>query len=155
MPLIKGAIIFEAWHFENEVRYEILEAPLADLVGLVYVKNKNQAFQYNRLKSPEQFQQISGPPRFSPLSDAFSLTESYLFAEKAHAASLSDQDDSQAVYELQFEQGVFLRFWLDQAEEKVFRLHFRGADQNFSLAARSLEPLAVPHPRLFEPPALE
>lgn len=149
MPL-SGPVIFEAWIAEERTqrRFEILEAPAPDLVGLVYVSDGERAQITNRL---EPIAPVIGPASlpFSPVSDAFEAVT--LFPVNPVQSAQQQRRGSESVVEFIFTDvaGQTMSIRLDTRTNLIIKVELTGPDVNLTLNSRSLEPLSDPHPDLF------
>lgn len=151
---LPGSIIFEAWQTEagRQRRYEILEADVPGLVGLVYVNDGQEATIFNRLDPTEPATHGGATLPFSPLTAAFQQVAA-LLAETPRSAtqetiSLPQGPGLQITLIYPQERRLVLR--LDMTANLILQARVEAPATRFVLVARSLEPLTEPHPRLFE-----
>jgi len=151
---ISGSIVFEGWRTKSgqEQRFEILEASVPKLVGLVYINDGKTGQYFNRLE-PADPATISGPTlSFSPLSDAFAqitrlLTEPPQSARQ-RALALPQGPGLQLTFIYPHEQ--ILTLWLDTTNDLILKVSLESPSTHLNLIARTLEPLSAPHPDLFK-----
>jgi len=150
---VAGPIIFAAWQNEagQQRRYEILEAGVPSLVGLVYINDGQTATIFNRFAAdrPRFVGDVALP--FSPLSHAFdqvsmTLTRPPLSAQQTVIA-LPNRAGRQLT--LTYSATEALTLWLDPTTNLIWQAAFESPDIRFTLIARTLEPLPQPHPQLF------
>lgn len=144
---VPGNLIFEAWRYTDQRRYEILAANAPDLVGLVYVDDGDSTGYLNRLR-PDNPQRVQGHDLpFSPISDAFDVIDTTL----ATPPQAARQQGATHTYELTYENGSTLRLRLNEAG-LIWWLAFDNKAAEFTLTARQVVPLAQVPNGLFELP---
>ena len=151
---LPGAIIFEGWQTEGRAqrRFEILEAEVPGLIGLVYINDGRRARYFNRLEPA--IPTTAGEPTlpFSPLTDAFDLATKYLAEQplSARQRPLALPQGPGLELPLTYSQGQTLTLWLDTTANLIVKASLDSPDARLTLIARALEPLARPHPHLFK-----
>jgi hypothetical protein len=150
---LSGPLTFEAWFTEGgqQTRFEILEAPVPSLIGLVYVNNGASAGYYNRLQPGAVVSSTTQTLPFSPLSQAFQIID-HLLTQPPQSAQLQQAGPSNSPITkitLTYAGEKILNLWLNPQTNLVIRVHLKTPDTELALTARSVEPLGAPHPKLF------
>lgn len=150
MPL-GGSVVFEGWMTTGRTaqRLEILEAPSPSLVGLVYVNDGSAAVVFNRLEEsvPAVYGDASLP--FSPVTDALTLIDRTL-AQTPQTVAV--RDGPSVRYTFDRANGQSVKIWLDETAARVVRIEIHTADNDLTLAARSVSPLGGVPGSLFAVP---
>jgi len=148
---LPGPLVFAAWRTESgaQQRCEILEAPVASLVGMTYVNNGLAAKTFNKLEPDVPVVSATQTLSFSPISDALTIVNA-LLAQTPQSAEEEPAGDAITRFTLRYPQGDRLSLWLNTQNNLIIRIELRSAKADFTLAARSLEPLPAPSPKLFE-----
>jgi len=148
---LSGSIVFEGWQTESgfQRRYEILEASVPSLVGLAYINDGVSATYYNRLDAADPVTDAAQTLPFSPISDALTAVD-ILLAQAPQSAKRQAAGDSIIELTLSYIEGQSLTLWLDTQTNLIIRVELQSANTELTMAARSLEPLLTPHPKLFE-----
>lgn len=143
---LSGPIVFEAWFTANrqQRRFEILQAPAPNLVGLVYISNGVSAGYANRLTPIPPVTGADTLP-FSPLSDVLAVVD-HLLAQPAQSARQSAHTVA-----LIYPAGEKLTLTLNPQTGLITQIALSNSDQAFTLVAQSPEPLAQTPPNLFLP----
>jgi hypothetical protein len=148
---LPGPLVFAGWQPESgaQRRYEILEAPLASLVGMTYVNNGLSAATYNKLEPDIPVVTATQTLPFSPISDSLVIIDT-LLVQTPQSAKEQTAGGAITQFTLHYPQGERLSLWLNTQNNLIIRIELRSQNANLTLAARSLEPLPAPHPKLFE-----
>ncbi len=148
---LPGPLVFAGWQTESgaQRRYEILEAPLASLVGMTYVNNGLSAATFNKLEPDIPVVTATQTLPFSPISDSLVIIDT-LLVQTPQSAKKQTAGDAITQFTLHYPRGERLSLWLNTQNNLIIRIELHSATADLTLAARSLEPLPAPHPKLFE-----
>ncbi len=148
---LPGPLVFAGWHTESgaQRRYEILEAPLASLIGMTYVNDGLLATTFNKLEPDIPVVTATQTLSFSPVSDSLAIVDT-LLAHPPQSAKEQAAGGDITQFTLHYPQGERLFLWLNTQNNLIIRIELHSANTDLTLAARQLEPLPAPHPRLFE-----
>ncbi len=150
---LPGPIVFEGWVTENaqKRRFEILEAPVPQMVGQVYVNDGVAVAYSNRLEEAMPVT-VAGPDSpFSPVSDALDMVGRFLAQTPQSVEQRgSTRADPIVQYAFKYSAGQTLSVWLDLQHKRIVRVRLRAPGTSLTLAARSMESLFAPRPGLFK-----
>ncbi|MDM8529557.1 hypothetical protein QUF63_00200 [Anaerolineales bacterium HSG25] len=153
---IGGTVVVEYWRFDNQYRFEILEATSARLVGETLVSDGDLTWRYNRLKLDKtNLTETMSPARLSPVTDMFSLIEKRLNQSASISAQqqiTSTLSETSETIELIFADQTRLIFWLGLKTRLPLRIKLITSQETISLKAQSNESLTHPLQGLFGKP---
>ena len=161
---VGGTVVVEYWQFDNQYRFEILEATSARLVGEILISNGNSTWRYNRFKFDmavqtlelTDFGHMDKPTRqLSPVTDLFSMIgrllrrSTTLSAQQQLTSTLSG---SSKKIELLFADQTRLVFWLDLETNLPLQVKLITGYETILIKAQSDKPLIHPLYGLFSRP---
>lgn len=148
-PIVGGRLIVESWRAGRRYRHEILESPAPALIGEALVFDGQQAWRYNRLDPPAEFAPTEAT--LSPITDAFALIDRLLTTPPETASQQAAQVNFVSTQKivLAYANGDTLAVWQNLESGLPERIGVFTGHQQFTLNARSAEPLLNPPDELF------
>ncbi|OQY27969.1 MAG: hypothetical protein B6243_12505 [Anaerolineaceae bacterium 4572_5.2] len=117
---------------------------------MTYVNNGLSAAYFNKLEPDISVVTATQTLPFSPISDALTTVDN-LLSQSPQSAKKQTAGDAITQFTLRYPKGERLSLWLNTQNNLIIRIELHSANADLTLAARSLEPLSTPHPKLFEP----
>ncbi len=137
---LPGPLVFAAWQTKSgaQRRCEILEAPVASLVGMTYVNDGLSTTIFNKLEPDIPVVSATQTLPFSPISNSLTIVDA-LLAQTPQSAEEEPAKGGITRFTLHYPQGESLALWLNAQNNLIIRLELHSAKANFTLAARLME----------------
>ncbi|MCB0194808.1 MAG: hypothetical protein KDJ65_22855 [Anaerolineae bacterium] len=135
---LSAPLVVEIWRSGPRHRFEILEAPAADLVGQVFVFNGDQGWQYNRFDPAASL--TPDVTAFSPITDAFATIDQLLAMSPQTATLTAEYINSEPAQKitLNFANGDSLALWRQVETELPIQIQFVTNGQKGVLKSRQI-----------------